>query len=180
MVVFFYVSGKLRLLELKGDEETHFLGKPAKETADKSASPDAVAAHSLKNTPPEIKGAKLQLDTKDNADILRIIAEGNDKDGDAVTFKYEWSKNNELYGEGDSITGFKRGDNITVKAAPFDGKEYGQFRIFSMDIKNSTPKIIDMKETKFDGKLFSYQMRAADPDGDPLTFSLLTAPQGMS
>ena len=41
------------------------------------------------------------------------------------------------------------------------------------------PMIIDNRDYKFDGKVLTHQLKATDPDGDPITYSLKSAPQGM-
>lgn len=132
------------------------------------------------NNPPVISTAKLKLESENNMDSVKVIAEGQDKDGDAVTFKYEWEKNDESAGSGDSISGFKRGDKLSLKITPYDGKEYGSPKFFATEIKNSTPKIIENNKVDFDGKLLTYQVKAVDPDGDEITYALVESPKDMS
>lgn len=132
------------------------------------------------NNPPIITKAKFKLENINNMDVFKVITEGNDKDGDPINYKYEWTKNDEPVGNGDSITGFKRGDKIAVKVTPFDSKDYGQPRTLTIEIKNALPKIIEHKEVNFDGKLLTYQVRATDPDGDTLSYLLVNAPKGMT
>jgi hypothetical protein len=121
------------------------------------------------NSPPSLTNAYFRMETRDDKDILTVVAEATDKDGDEVAFTYEWTKNGESAGSGDFITGFKRGDKISVKITPFDGKEYGHSRILNTEINNTPPKITAHKDYKFDGVTYSYQVRAYDPDGDALT-----------
>lgn len=132
------------------------------------------------NNPPLVNKIKLQPQTTNNRDELKVIAEGLDKDEDEITFKYEWTKNNEPVGTGDTISGFKKGDKLSVKITPFDGKDYGQPRIMATEINNSTPKIIEHKEIGFDGGLLTYQVKAIDADGDSLSYTLLESPAGMT
>ena len=132
------------------------------------------------NHAPIVEKARLQLETVNNNDIIKVIASGVDKDNDAVTLGYEWFKNGEPAGSGDTISEFKRGDKLSVKITPFDGKDYGPPKILSIEISNSTPKITETKAIKFDGNTYIGQIKATDPDGDPLTYSLKSAPPGMS
>ncbi len=118
---------------------------------------------------------KLVLESLNNVDIIRVAAGG--KEG--ITFQYEWTKNGEPAGNSDSISGFKRGDKIAVKITPFEGKEPGQAKILTTEIKNSPPKVVENKKAAFDGKLLTYQVKATDPDGDELSYALEDAPQGM-
>ncbi len=133
-----------------------------------------------KNEPPNVEKAKLELKNINNMDVIRVIADGSDNDGDIVSFKYEWAINDERRGEGDSISGFKRGDKITVKITPFDGKDFGSPKTLLTEIQNTTPILSENKKIKFDGNLWMYQIKATDPDGDTLSYSLKTAPQGMT
>lgn len=152
-----------------GITETQALSSEEKEKAEKKA-----------NMPPGLTKARFQLETTSNTDIIKVIAEGTDREGNPVTFKYEWTKNDESAGETDSIKEFKRGDKLSVKITPFDGKDYGQPRIITTEIKNTTPRVIEHSEIKFDGNLLTYQVKAFDPDGDSLAYSLIEAPEGMT
>ena len=40
--------------------------------------------------------------------------------------------------------------------------------------------IVDHKNFNFDGKIYTYQVKATDPDEDKLTYSLKSAPAGMT
>ena len=128
-----------------------------------------------------ITKARLQLESVDNRDVVKVIVEKvSGRDVEGVTYKYEWLNNGQPAGDGDSISGFKRGDRIAVKITPFDGDKPGQPRTLSMEIQNSTPKVSEGKQLKYDGKTFSYQVNASDPDGDPLAYALVESPKDMS
>jgi hypothetical protein len=129
---------------------------------------------------PVIKKAKLQLESFDNIDKLKIIIEeeGNRKD---VKYNYEWFKNGKPYGSNtDFIIGLKKGDKINVRVTPFIDKQFGRPKTLSMEIANVTPKIVKNNEINFDGKVLSYQVKAINPDGGPLKYSLLNPPKGMT
>jgi hypothetical protein len=126
--------------------------------------------------------AKLQLESLNNTDTLKVIIEGKDADKRDIKYNYEWFKNSESFGSNaDSITGFKKGDKIDVKVTPFvDDEQIGQPKILSIEIARVPPKIIENKEVVFDGKLLSYQVKAISPDGGPLKYSLIDPPKGMT
>jgi hypothetical protein len=132
------------------------------------------------NHPPTVDKAKLQLEYVNNKDIVRVVAGGTDKDGDEVTLGYEWFRNGEPAGEGDTISEFRRGDKLSVKIIPFDDKDYGSPKTLSMEINNCPPKINEYKEIKFDGNTYIGKIEASDPDGDPLTYSIKSAPPDMT
>ncbi len=89
------------------------------------------------------------------------------EDNREIIYKYEWSINGQPAGGGsDSMSGFKRGDKIAVKITPFDGEKPGKPRTLTLDVQNTTPKVSESKEPKYDGKIFTAQINASDPDGD--------------
>jgi len=124
---------------------------------------------------PSATRAGLILESRSDADIVKVVVEGPEK----VTYKYEWTKNGLSAGTGDSISGFKRGDKLSVKITPYNGKDYGQSISLATEIKNTVPKVIENKEMKFDGKLLTYQVKAYDQDQDVLSYSLVEAPENM-
>jgi len=123
-----------------------------------------------------ITNAKLILENIDGQDVLKVSIQ--DKAGEGITWVYEWTKNNQIFSRGDSTKDFKRGDNVAVKIMPFDGEKYGNPKILTTEIKNTTPRVVEDKAATFDGKQFSYQVKATDADGDGLTYSLMEGPPG--
>jgi Putative Ig domain len=133
------------------------------------------------DTPPEVSSVKLMPEVFKPGDTLYIDAQGKDMDGDQVTMAYEWTKNGQSAGTGKSIgCPVKRGDKITVSITPFDGERYGQPVVIEREIMNMPPSIVTDNKYDFAGGVLSYQVRAEDPDGDMLTYSLKSAPAGMS
>jgi hypothetical protein len=134
----------------------------------------------IKNIPPAIEKAKILPAVSKINDTLRIDVTDNDRDGDEVSLSFEWSKNGEPAGSGESLEGpFKKGDKISVKITPFDGQEYGQPITLTTEIYNSPPRASKDGTEKFENNIYSYQIKATDPDGDALTYNLKQAPQGM-
>ncbi len=133
------------------------------------------------NTPPELSRVKIMPETFKPGDTLFIDASGSDLDGDNVTVLYEWTKNGEPAGKGRAIDSpVKRGDKISIKITPFDGEAYGQSITLNREIRNMPPVIGEDKRFNFDGKNFTCQVKAADPDSDVLNYSLKSAPPGMT
>jgi hypothetical protein len=132
------------------------------------------------NTPPEIIKVKLLPEIIKPGDTLSIEAEGYDIDGDNVIMQYEWTRNEQPAGTGQSIQGIlKRGDKIKIHVTPYDGEAYGRSVILNREIGNWPPVIIMHNEFKFDDNVYTYQVKATDPDGDELTFSLLSEQEGV-
>ena len=135
----------------------------------------------IKNSPPVIGKVKLLPEVFKPGDLLSVEVSGSDPDGDEVTFLYEWTKNGEPAGKGKTIdSAVKRGDKISLKITPFDGEDYGSPGTMNTEIANMPPMIVDSKEFKFDGKVLRHQVKATDPDGDTLSYSLKNGPQGMT
>ena len=132
-----------------------------------------------RNEPKVVKGG-FRIENMNGMDVLKVVAEGSNKNGDNVSLRFQWTKNGEPAGDGDTISGFKRGDKIAVKITPFDDQGDGLPKSLTTEIINTPPRIVEHQQTNFDGKVWSYQVKATDADGDPLTYSLKAAPQGMT
>jgi hypothetical protein len=134
----------------------------------------------IRNSPPEISRVKIMPEVFKPGDTLSVDASGTDIDGDEVTLSYEWTKNGETAGNSRQIqVSLKRGDKLSVKITPFDGTDYGSSGVLHREIVNLPPMITDSRKYLFDGKRYTQQINATDPDGDNLTYSLKKAPSGM-
>lgn len=133
------------------------------------------------NTPPEIKTIRVIPERFFKPeDRLGVEVTAGDADGDEVTVLYEWTKNGKPAGNDKWIEdSLKRGDKISVMITPFDGKDYGHSRLLEREILNFPPLITEGRDFRFDGNVYQQQVKASDPDGDVLTFSLKEAPKGM-
>jgi uncharacterized lipoprotein YmbA len=135
----------------------------------------------IKNSLPEISYIKLLPEVFKPGDTLSVEASGSDIDGDKVTVSYEWNKNGEPAGNSNRLeVPLKRGDKISVKITPFDGEVYGRSVVLPKEILNLPPMINEDKTFHFDGKVYTYQVKATDQDGYLLAYSLKLAPQGMT
>ncbi|HET6515076.1 MAG TPA: Ig-like domain-containing protein [Thermodesulfovibrionales bacterium] len=134
----------------------------------------------IRNAPPQITDAKIVPESGQGGS-LSVETAVRDADGDNITLQYEWTKNGEPAGNGKRIIGpLKRGDKISVRITAFDGEEYGNTVVLNREIANMPPVVMDDKKVSFDGKVYIYQIKAADPDGDALTYSLKSGPPGMT
>lgn len=133
------------------------------------------------NSPPSISKVEFVSEGLNPGDVLGVDATAADIDGDEVTIAYEWKKDGKPIGNGKSIAiPLKKGDKVTVRMTPFDGTEYGLPVTLNREIANMPPVIGWDKEFSFDGKIYSYQVKASDPDGDTLSYALISGPQGMT
>lgn len=129
----------------------------------------------LENNRPELTKA----DLVDENGALRIDAAAIDKDGDPVQLRYAWTVNDQKVSQDPVFSTFKSGDRIVGTVTPFDGKEEGAPRSFLRQLMNAPPQITPA-EPVFDDPRWTLQVKATDPDGDPLQYSLKSAPSGMS
>lgn len=133
------------------------------------------------NAPPETASIKLLTELVKPGDTVGVEVTGRDADGDNVTFRYEWTINGEPAGNEERIgRPVRRGDRVSVKVTPFDGESYGHPVELSREIQNLPPIIQEHGEFQFDGKLYTYQVKASDPDGDPLNYAIESPAEGMT
>ena len=128
------------------------------------------------NSPPRMKSVKLMPVASSQS--VRVDAVAEDPDRDTVTIGYEWTKNEEPAGDDVQIgVPLKRGDWFTVRVTPFDGEEYGSTVVIRREVKNFPPEFTGEIKRDFDGKLFTFEVKALDPDGDPLAYAV-SGPEG--
>ncbi|MBI4685726.1 MAG: hypothetical protein HY755_11060 [Nitrospirae bacterium] len=141
-------------------------------------------ADATPNQPPRVTSVDVVPLYPKVGDTLKITASATDPDSDEITLIYKWFKNDELLSENSDALhltkDFKRGDRITLNVIPDDGKTRGSQGLMKVTIGNSPPEITSSaSESRFGNQQFIYHLKAVDPENDPLTFSLKTAPQGM-
>ena len=137
------------------------------------------------NSPPELVSLQLHPSVIYPGTMVKVLAEGKDKEEEDITFYYRWQKNEEFLpdekGEELDTSGFKKGDFITAFVTPFDGEVMGKERMSpSLLISNRPPEIISAPIDNIVDGLFIYEVKAIDPDGDELKFSLESGPAGMT
>ncbi|HZC67581.1 MAG TPA: hypothetical protein VE201_03085 [Nitrospirales bacterium] len=126
------------------------------------------------NHPPVIRvGEVFPVDVTADSE-LRVYIQGEDQDGDRVTYKYQWLVN------GIPVPGatepsfkpeqFKNGDRITTQLIPNDGKVDGA--VYTTDpvtVGNTAPDIAEIYLEPVPvhrGEPLKVRVVAADPDGD--------------
>lgn len=139
----------------------------------------------IPNSPPRITRFDIEPMSPARGETIKAIVETYDKDGDDVSVRYEWSRNDvPLAWSSSTLTlseGFQRGDTISIKVTPDDGKVRGTPLVMSLTIRNALPILRATPGAfKFDGSIYTDRFEASDPDNDRLTFSLKDAPAGVS
>jgi len=135
---------------------------------------------SIRNTPPLIHKARIYPTRPVASSNIIVEASAEDADGDYISFKYNWTHNGNFAGEDSSLEKeVKRGDVISVTVTPVDNEGAGNSVTLESSIVNSLPEITEGPH-QFNGTLYKYQISAADPDGDDLSYTLEEGPEGMN
>ncbi|MDP2681572.1 MAG: putative Ig domain-containing protein [Deltaproteobacteria bacterium] len=138
-----------------------------------------------KNTPPEVLLIKLSPKIVYQGTKIKAEVSGKDADeDDEVTYFYEWRRNDTVLPDNIQpeidTKDFKKGELITLFVTPFDGKDKGKTRFSrTIVIVNRPPEIISFPPVSVSNGKYLYEVKANDPDGDALTYSLENAPSGM-
>jgi hypothetical protein len=115
---------------------------------------------------------------------LKVREKSTDADGDSIFFSYQWEKNGAALMDErkDTLerTRFKKGDSISITIVPDDREIMGAPKKSELvKISNSPPTVVSSPPTSIEGTKYLYQVKANDPDGDPMTFTLKSGPKGM-
>lgn len=141
-------------------------------------------ALSTTNSPPEILTLKMEPPQVFAGTTVKSVVEVSDPQNDPVMLDFSWEKNGEILPgevmEELDTTGMQKGDVLTVVVTPFDGKVRGESkRSRPIVILNRPPEIISLPTPSIVEGVFTYAVKATDPDGDKLIFALEEAPHGM-
>ena len=136
------------------------------------------------NSPPVIQEVRIEPKMAYANDHLKIYIKSNDIDRDSIYYTYQWGKNGAVLTEEKTEVlekgRFKKGDSIAVTVTPNDGESQGiSKKSEPITILNSPPIIISSPPTSVEGNDYIYQVKAYDPDNDPIFFALKSAPKGM-
>jgi hypothetical protein len=136
------------------------------------------------NSPPVIQEVWIEPKVAYVTDRLKANLKSIDQDGDFIYYTYQWEKNgavlNEEREEFLEKGRFKKGDVIAVLVTPDDRETSGTpKRSEALTLSNCPPLILSSPPTSVEKTTYIYQVRADDPDNDPLTYTLKSGPKGM-
>jgi hypothetical protein len=136
------------------------------------------------NSPPILQGIWIEPKVAYVTDRLKANVKSSDPDGDFIYYTYQWEKNgtilNEERAEFLEKGQFKKGDSIAVIVTPDDRETLGTPKKSEpLIISNSPPLIVSSPPTSVEKSTYIYQVKANDPDNDPITFTLKSGPKGM-
>jgi hypothetical protein len=140
----------------------------------------------IQNAPPRVSRISFQPKTISSSHAIKAIAQGWDTNGDRLTFRFVWKRNGEVVPgvEGAELPSglARRGDNVSVAVAAYDGEIWGEERESeTLSIANGPPVITSSIPGRVQlDRVFLHDVVARDPDGDALRLSLSQAPEGMT
>lgn len=145
----------------------------------------AAAPRTGVNRPPEILSLEVTPQKPYPGDRLEASVEALDPDGDLIFLSYTWRVNGEIVvtGADPEFPGdiLHKHDRVVVQVIPFDGTASGlEARSRSIVIANQPPMIVSTPSTTVQEGVYTYAVKALDPDGDPLLFRLTQAPSDMT
>ena len=115
---------------------------------------------------------------------ITAVATGSDPDGDALTFEYTWSVNDETADErGPVFPGehLKRGDVLRVSVVASDEQSESEpLASPPIEVMNAAPVIRSQPVLASTDAAFRYHVVAEDADGDRLRYGLSSGPDGMT
>jgi len=136
------------------------------------------------NSTPIIQEVQIEPKVAYLTDNLKASVKSSDPDGDFIYYTYQWKRNGIAMPEerGDVLEWdrFKKGDSITVTVIPDDREALGPpKKSETLTVLNSPPIIVSSPPTSTEGTKYLYQVKANDPDNDPVHFTLKAGPKGM-
>jgi hypothetical protein len=147
-------------------------------------SPFLSAPVKILNSPPVIQEIRIEPKIAYTNDRLKVHIKSDDVDGDSIYYTYQWEKNGVALTEEKTEVlekgRFNKGDSIAVTVTPDDRESQGiSKKSEPITILNSPPIIVSSPPTSVEGSDYIYQVKAYDPDNDPISFALKSAPKGM-
>jgi hypothetical protein len=158
----------------------------AKDSLGKESEPYELGPLDVENTPPVIAWADIYpSDSIYKGVDLAVEVETEDLDeDDDVTVQYTWFIGNSLAGYDSILPGdmLRAGENVRVELVPHDGDTTGDMFEITRPImvQNLPPRFIGIPSPVVKDSIVTIVVNAEDPDGDPLTYSILQGPSGMS
>ncbi len=167
---------ELKLLS-KGDkiyvEITPFDGK-------EYGKPYRTAEKYIRNSKPVMISARIEPDTiTSNVKEIKIIGNGEDIDGDNLTYTCEWFLNNKKLDETSTVLkgNFKKNDVINFIVRANDGEETSENFVSAVIYVKNAPPAFQMKEDsiKISSNSFNFKVNAIDHDGDKIKYSIVSS-----
>jgi hypothetical protein len=137
------------------------------------------------NALPVVEQVRIEPQAPTTGSTVRAVVSARDPDGDPLTFRYQWYIDDVLVpGEGDSFSlqKVRKGSSVHVRVTPNDGFAEGGWKYSPRhEVVNALPVVKSQAPTTIpSSRLLTYPIVAEDPDGDPLTYTLVKGTEGMT
>lgn len=130
----------------------------------------------VKNRFPRITRVEIFPSEPDLQTVLTVHLESADLDHDGVTYRYQWFVNKKEVSDQPvlPLSGFRRGDLVSVRVIPSDGKGDGDFAQSPVvKIGNNPPAVALVKllpEQLKAGQAVRAEVQGFDKEGDPIHY----------
>ncbi len=137
------------------------------------------------NAMPTVVDVRIEPQAPTNGSTVRTVVQAQDPDGDPLTFKYRWHVDDvPVPGETDSfpLKGVKKGSWVHVAVTPNDGISDGAWRYSPRYQVVNAPPVVKSEPPKTipPSRVLTHTVVAEDPDGDPMTYTLVKGPEGFT
>ncbi len=140
----------------------------------------------LENSAPNVRRIAIAPPRPTALDLLQVEPDVVDEDGDSVELSYRWLRNGQPVPDADGPrlepgVGH-RGEVIVAQVKASDGNDESVWVASApLTVANAAPAITTQPNYTLSGAAqYSYEVAAADPDGDrPLKYELVQGPPGM-
>ncbi|HTQ47689.1 MAG TPA: hypothetical protein VMI75_33260 [Polyangiaceae bacterium] len=144
------------------------------------------AAVRVQSTAPSVTRVTLSLASVEASPVVQANVESVAPDGGTPTYAYRWFRNGSplegASGPSVPVASVTQGDQLTVEVTASDSAGTSTpVRSQPLLVANLPPRFTSSPANpEGDGRMFTYDAVAVDPDGDPITFTLESGPDGMS
>lgn len=145
------------------------------------------ATLTIANTPPSITAVTLSDTSPAEGDTLSATVTGaEDADGDAVTYRYEWTADGVIVGTASTLASdaFGRGDSIVVTVTPTDDTDDGApVTSAAATVVNSEPAIVSVAitpTTAMTNDTLTASVSTSDADGDAVSVTYAWSVDGVA
>ncbi len=141
----------------------------------------AAAAPAI-NRPPIIRQLRMSPEKPNFGDSIRVVVVAEDPEGYGMTYHYDWTINDRAdLGEHSDVfrpDELHKGDKVGVTVFVHDDIQDSPTESISVTVVGNPP-VMDTRPGQINN-FDNVKMRAHDPDGGTITWSLTGGPQGMS
>jgi hypothetical protein len=134
----------------------------------------------IQNSAPSITSIHIEPSQPKEGDMIKVIVEGFDPDGDEIYYMYRWYKNEKIIESAlsNTLTSdlFEKNDTIYCVVTPYDSENMvGEAKITGcVIVENTIPVLFDASVFSLENNTFLFTVRYMDADNDaPVLINLI-------